>query len=67
MMRQVVTRWIAVANDGEHHCIHYGNPNNGLSYHKGWVHVCDACLKLFDKRFRADGWHLAYKEKGNVK
>lgn len=38
MMRQVVTRWIAVANDGERHCIHY-----------------------------ADGWHLTYKEKGNVK
>ena len=38
MMRQVVTRWIAVANDGEHHCIHYGNMNNGLSYHKGWTH-----------------------------
>ena len=38
MMRQVVTRWIAVANDSEHHCIHYGNPNNGLSYHEGWIH-----------------------------
>ena len=25
------------------------------------------CLKLFDKRFRADGWHLTYKEKGNMK
>lgn len=38
MMRQFVTRWIAVANDSEHHCIHYGNRNDGLSYHEGWVH-----------------------------
>ena len=38
MTRQVVTRWIAVANDREHHCIHCGNQNNGLSYHEGWAH-----------------------------
>ena len=37
MTRQIVTRWIAVANDSEHHSIHYGNPNNGLLYHEGWV------------------------------
>lgn len=38
MMRQFVTRWIAVENDSQHHCIHYGNTNNGLSYHGGWIH-----------------------------
>ena len=37
MTRQYVTRWIAVKNSSEHHCIHYGNPNDGLSYHEGWV------------------------------
>ena len=33
-----MTRWIAIANDSGQHCVHYGNPNDGLSYHEGWVH-----------------------------
>ena len=42
MTIQYVTRWIAVKNSSEHYCIHYGNPNDGLSYHEGLVHDISA-------------------------
>ena len=46
------------------HCAKANTHANGLVY---GADICDACLKLFDKRFRADGWHLTYKEQGNIK
>ena len=49
---------------GTLHCAEAKTHANGLVY---GADICDACLKLFDKRFHADGWHLAYKEQGNVK
>ena len=46
------------------HCAEAKTHANGLVY---GADICDACLKLFAKGFHADGWHLAYKEKWNVK
>ena len=49
---------------GTLHCAEAKTHANGLVY---GADICDACLKLFDKRFRADGWHLTYKEQGDMK
>ena len=49
---------------GTLHCAEAKTHANGLVY---GADICDACLKLFAKGFHADGWHLAYKEQGNVK
>ena len=49
---------------GTLHCAEAKTHANGLVY---GADICGSCLKLFDKTFRADGWHLAYKEKWNVK
>ena len=46
------------------HCAKAKTHANGLVY---GADICDACLELFDKRFRADGWHLTYKEQGDMK
>ena len=46
------------------HCAKANTHANELVY---GADICEACLELFDKRFRADGWHLTYKEKGNMK
>ena len=46
------------------HCAKAKTHANGLVY---GADICEACLKLFDKRFRADGWHLTYKEQGDMK
>ena len=48
----------------ELHCAEAKTHANGLVY---GADICEACLELFDKRFRADGWHLTHKEQGNVK
>ena len=46
------------------HCVEAKTHANGLVY---GADICDACQELFDKRFRADGWHLTYKEQGDMK
>ena len=46
------------------HCAESNTHTNGLVY---GADICDNCLQLFDKSFRADGWHLTYKEQWNVK
>ena len=46
------------------HCAKAKTHANGLVY---GADICDACLKLFDKRFRADGWHLTYREQEEAK
>ena len=46
------------------HCAKAETHANGLVY---GADICDACLKLFDKRFRADGWHLTYREQEEAK
>ena len=49
---------------GALHCAKAKTHANGLVY---GAYICDACLELFDKRFRADGLHLTYKEQGDMK
>ena len=49
---------------GTLHCAEAKTHANGLVY---GADICSACLKLFDKRFRADGWHLTYREQEEAK
>ena len=46
------------------HCAEAKTHANGLVY---GADICNVCQDLFDAYFRFDGWHLTYKEQGNVK
>lgn len=46
------------------HCAKAKTHANGLVY---GADICNACLQLFDKSFRADGWHLTHREKRESK
>lgn len=46
------------------HCADAMTHANGLVY---GADICKDCQPLFDAKPDVYGWHLAYKEKGNVK